>query len=285
MVRAGMSPAASRRDISGSSTVPTAIPITPIGKLIDAVGVIERRDRAGGEKARNDGVGEQRKLHAGGADGRRTERAKEFAHIRIEHGLAEARQHVGAPGVAHHQREFENAGDEHAPGGGVARGREEHGERKRRHHRQIEQDRRRGRRREMMDRIQDAAIERDQRHQQQIRKGDAGQFGREREAVRIGVEARRQHRNHLRREHERDGEQHGLHRNHQREDAVGEQLGRVRPVLGADARIGRHEGGVEGALGKDRAEMIGQPQRDEEGVGDRACAQDRGQHDVAREIR
>ena len=161
--------------------------------------------------------------------------------------------------------------------------RKKHRDGERRHDRQIEQDRSRRRRREAMDRIQDAAVERDQRHQQQIRKGDAGQFGRERETVRIGVEARRQHRNHVGREHERDGEQDSLHGNHQCEDAVGEQLGRVGPVLGADARIGRHESGVEGALGKDRTEMIGQPKRYEECVGDWTRAQDRGQHDVPRE--
>ena len=96
-------------------------------------------------------------------------------------------------------------------------------------------------------------------------------------------EARRQQRNHLRREGERDREQHDLDRDHHGENAVGEQLRRVRPVLGADARIGRNEGGVERTFGEDRAEMIGQPQRDEEGVGDRAGAEDRRQHDVARE--
>ena len=57
----------------------------------------------------------------------------------------------------------------------------------------------------------------------------------------------------------------------------------VGAVLRADARIGRHEGGVERTLGEDRAEMIGQPQRDEERVGDRPGAEDRRQHDVARE--
>ena len=82
---------------------------------------------------------------------------------------------------------------------------------------------------------------------------------------------------------ERDREQHDLAREQQREDAVGEQLGRIGAALLADARIGRHEGGVERALGEDRAEMIGQPQRDEEGVGDRAGAEHRRQHDVARE--
>src|SRR3954469_15661113 len=47
--------------------------------------------------------------------------------------------------------------------------------------------------------------------------------------------------------------------------------------------IGRHEGGVEGALGEDRAKMIGQPERDKECVRDRTGAKNRGEHDVARE--
>ena len=49
--------------------------------------------------------------------------------------------------------------------------------------------------------------------------------------------------------------------------------------------VGRHEGGVEGALGKDRAEMIGQAERHEESVGDRPRAEDRRQHDIAGKTR
>ena len=67
----------------------------------------------------------------------------------------------------------------------------------------------------------------------------------------------------------------------QREDAVGEQSGR-RFALAVQMRIGRHEGGVEGALGEDRAKMIGQPQRHEERVRHRPRAENRGEHDVAR---
>ena len=37
----------------------------------------------------------------------------------------------------------------------------------------------------------------------------------------------------------------------------------------------RHEGGAEGALGKERAEQVGQAKGDEERIGDRACAQTR----------
>ena len=62
---------------------------------------------------------------------------------------------------------------------------------------------------------------------------------------------------------------------------VGEQPRRIRPALLADAGIGRHERRIEGALGEDRAEMIGQPQRHKKGVGDRARAKNGRQHDVA----
>jgi hypothetical protein len=50
-----------------------------------------------------------------------------------------------------------------------------------------------------------------------------------------------------------------------------------------DMRIGRHEGGVECPFREDRPEMVGKPQRHEEGVGQRTGAQDRREHDVARE--
>ena len=53
-------------------------------QLIDAVGVIKRRQRAGRQETRDDGVGEQRKLHAGRADRRRTERAEKLPHVGVE---------------------------------------------------------------------------------------------------------------------------------------------------------------------------------------------------------
>ncbi len=165
----------------------------------------------------------------------------------------------------------------------MAGGREEGGERERQDERQIEQDRRRGGGGETLQRIEDAAVERHQRDQQQIRKGDARELDREREASRILAEARRQHVDHRRREHQRDRQQHDLARQQQREDAVGEQRGALRAALLADAGIGRHEGGIEGALGEDGAEMVGQPQRHEKGVGHRAGAQHRRQNDVADE--
>ena len=45
--------------------------------------------------------------------------------------------------------------------------------------------------------------------------------------------------------------------------------------------IGRHEGSVEGAFGKDRAEMVGQPEGHKKSVGHGPGAEDRRQNDVA----
>ena len=47
--------------------------------------------------------------------------------------------------------------------------------------------------------------------------------------------------------------------------------------------VGRHERRVERAFGKNCPEMIGQPERHEKCVRDRPGAENRGQHDVARE--
>ncbi len=104
-----------------------------------------------------------------------------------------------------------------------------------------------------------------------------------REALRVFPVAGRQQRDHRRREQQREREQHGLHGDQHGEDAVGEQARRVGAALVADSRIGGNERRVERALGEDGAEMVRQPQRDEEGIGDRAGAEDRRQHDVAHE--
>ena len=84
---------------------------------------------------------------------------------------------------------------------------------------------------------------------------------------------------------ERERKQHEVDGDECRGDAVGEEFGRVDASLLEDARIGRHEGGGEGALGEDGAEMVGQAEGDEEGVGHGACAEHRGHDHVADEAR
>ena len=80
---------------------------------------------------------------------------------------------------------------------------------------------------------------------------------------------------------ERQHQQHDLGREQKGEDAVAEYLGGVLPLLGANARIGGNERGVERAFGEDGAEVVGQAKGDEKGVSNRAGAQERRQHNVA----
>ncbi len=94
------------------------------------------------------------------------ERAEELPHIGVKFGPAQRGEHADAPSIAADQQCLQHAGDQHAPGRGMAGGREEDGEQQRHDDRQVEQDRRRGRRGKTLQGIEDAAIERDQRDQQ-----------------------------------------------------------------------------------------------------------------------
>jgi len=74
-----------------------------------------------------------------------------------------------------------------------------------------------------------------------------------------------------------------LRDHHQGQELLGEHERARAPALDGQAREHRHEGGVERALGQQGAEMVGQPEGDEEGVRDRPGAQQRGGDDVADE--
>ena len=131
--------------------------------------------------------------------------------------------------------------------------------------------------------IEDAAVEGHQRHQQQVRKGDAGERDRKREPSRIGLEAGRQKPNDGRGEGHRQRQHHKLAGKEQREDAVGEAAGRPGTLLLANPRVGGHEGGVKRAFGKNAAEMVRQSKRDQERIGDRPGAENSRHENVAQE--
>ena len=183
--------------------------------------------------------------------------------------------------IAGKQEVLQEAGDQDAPRSRVAGVRKERGERQRCHHRDVEKDRGgRGTGKTLHD-VQDAAIEGDQRDQQEIGKGDARQFDRLPPLFGVVGEARRKNAHGLRREQPGKGKEHELRDKQQREDAVGEQLGGGFAALAVDMGIGRNKCGVEGPFGKDGAKMIRQAQRHEERIRHRTCAEDRREHDVA----
>ena len=184
-------------------------------------------------------------------------------------------------GVAADHQHDDHPGGEHAPGGGVAGVGEERRQQQRGDDRQVEKDGRAGGGGEAVIGVQNAGEQRLERHQRQIGKGDAGERHGKVEALR--VETGREHAHHLRREDHGDGEQHEVDGDQRRGDLVGEQLGGGQPRLLQRAGIGRHEGRGERPFGEDGAEMVGQPEGDEEGVGHRARAEHRRHDHVADE--
>ena len=161
----------------------------------------------------------------------------------------------------------DHARGEHAPGGGVARVREKRREQQRGDDRQIEQDGRARRGGKPIIGIEDAGEQRLDRYQREIGEGDAGERHGEIVADRIVGETRRQQADHLRGEDERKRQQHEIDGDQRRGDLIGEQFGGGEPGLLQGARIGGNEGRGKCAFGEDGAEMVGQPEGDEEGVG------------------
>jgi hypothetical protein len=107
----------------------------PDRQLIEPIGIVERRKRASSEETRDDGIGKQCDLRAGRADRRRPERVEEAFDVLIPFRPAEYRHHTVAQRVATDQKRLENAGDEHAPRGGVAWRRKKYRHRECGHHR------------------------------------------------------------------------------------------------------------------------------------------------------
>ena len=257
----------------------------PDRQLVDAVGVIERRQRTGRQEACNDRIGEQCKLGACRADGCGDERFEEAPHVFVPCKRVERRHDAGAPRGAADQHGLQHSRDQDAPRRGMAGTREECRQRQRRHHREVEQDRCSRGGSEAIERVEDAAPQRYQRDQQQIWKGDPSQIDGERELLRIARKSWCQQIDCLRRENQRQRQQNHLRRQEQRENAVAEQLCRLRSALGADTRIGRNEGSVERTFGKYGAEMVGQTEGNKKRVGNRPGADNRSQHDVAEKAR
>ena len=252
-------------------------------QLIDAVGVIERRERAGRQKRRDDRVGEQRELHPARADDRRPQRLEETPGRLVELGHLQTQAETVLLGVDTDEKRLQNAGGKHAPGRRVTRGREQSGESERADHANVEENRRRGRRGKALVGVERARDEGFERDQCQIGKGDARERHREIEAHRIVGESGRQYPHDRWRKSERNREQHELHDHHPRGNPVGEAPRHVGAIPLQRAGIGGHERGAERALGENRAEMIGQPECDKKSVGDRPGAEDRRHNDVADE--
>ncbi len=251
-------------------------------QLVDAVGVVDGGRAAGRQQRGDDRICEQRDLHAGRADHGGNERLEELPGVGVPARTHRRRGDAGAMRGERHLREFQNAGESDAGRRRVGGVRKQEGDAERRHHGQVEQHRREGCRRKSAVGIERARLQRHQRDEQQIGKGDARQRYREVELARIGAEARRQQIDQRRRERPGERQQQDLRGEQQREHATGEGARLGCALRLQHARIGRHESRVERAFAENGAKMIGQSEGDDKSVVEQAAAEHGRQNDVAK---
>ena len=255
------------------------------GQLVHTVGVIEERDRALAQGRGEDDIDHHIHLHHAGAQQGRRHQHQQSLHPRGEPRPGRHEHDVGPLAGVGDPYQLRQAGDRNTPGQRMSRIRQQFGPHTEQNADQydIEHDGRRRGRGETLQRVQHAAHQRDQRHEGQVGKGEAGEIDGEAELDRLVYEPRRE------REHQPGhGQYRGQGKNQQHGAEYGGDLGgelhrRVPSVGRQPPREQRHEGRVEGALGEQAAEEIGELECDEEGVSDQPRADDVGDQHVARE--
>ena len=257
----------------------------PERQLVQPVGVEQVGDGAHRQQRGEPGVDDDVDLVDAGADGTRQHQREQPLDPGRDPRPLQAERHAVAPGRHRHPGELQDAGDEDAPGEGMRRRlRVQAGHQQRADQHHVEDDRREGRSREPADRVQDAAEQRRQRDEHQVGKGDPAELDRQGVALAVGREARGQAADHDRawQSRARSTTTSSTVRHH-RERLPGEAPRLVLALALERAREQRHEGGVEGALGEQPAEEIGELEADEEAVGHRRGAEHARDHEVADE--
>jgi hypothetical protein len=226
------------------------------------------------------GVDDQAHLRDRDREHRRPHQPHDPADLRVgQRGAqvgADPRQHPEPHQRGHLQRELRDPAGDHAGRERVDRRVEPRRQQQRgRDERQVQQHRREGRHRESAPGVQDARRQRDHRDQQDVGEHPAGHHHAGLECARPVLQTRG-HRPDQRRRGDDPGrrdcdqgpEQH-------RGDMVDERSHRGLVARFARAREDRHEGLRERALGEHPPQQVGQPECDEEGVGQRRGAEDR----------
>ena len=148
---------------------------------------------------------------------------------------------------------------------------------------EIENDRRRSRRRKPAKRVQHTAELRDKRDKQQVGKRDLRQLNGESEPVGVIGKSRREtihdpgHRHLKRRDEKHQGD------DQNRQDFLGKTARRIPPAFRHLPREQGHKSGIERAFGKQTAEEIRQLEGDEKCVGYRAGTQRGRNQNITRE--
>ncbi len=237
-------------------------------QLVHAVGVIHRRQAARRQHGSDDGIGKDGDLRPCRADDRRSQAAKEATHLRRDRWAHEAFEDAGAPRRISRHAHLEQARHQRAPARGIAGVGEQHRRTQKGDGGHVEEHGCEGGGGEITVGVERALLQRVYGDEQQVGKGDPRHRHGERELFRVGAETRREQVDDGRHQHPGERQQHDLRSQQQGEDLAGEPVRLFMPVARQDVSIGRHVGGVEGAFAEDGAEVVGQAQRHQEGVGE-----------------
>ncbi len=145
-------------------------------QLVQPVGIVKIGDRAGREQRGQRRRDQQVELYHPGAEYARSHDAQRLFDARRQARQAQPERHPGSRARNHQPEKLCDAGGGQRPGQRPAvRPAEPRHQQQGGNQEQIEQDRCRRRRRKPVHRVQQPALQRGQRNEQQIREGDAGQ--------------------------------------------------------------------------------------------------------------
>ncbi len=278
---AGREPAAHLRQQHGSGRHAD----DPEGQLVEPLRVIDRGHGAGGQERGEDRVGEDGDLLARRADHRRSQGGEELPNVAVEPRDGQALENAAPTRLGHQQHELGQPRDGDAPARGDAGVGKQEREGEKSHDEEIEHDRGEGPHAEKPMRVQGSRMQSRERYERQIGKRDARHAHGEGEFLRVLFEARRDEFDELRRVQIRQRQQRQLRDQQQRENSARKNLRALLAFGDQHPRIGRHIGRTERALAEDGAKLVRQAKGDEKRVGQRAGAQDRRDHEIARESR
>ncbi len=198
-------------------------------------------------------------------------------------GNGEALENAASTRLGHQQDELGQPRGGDAPARGDAGVGKQEREGEKRHDEEIEQHRSERRHAEEPVRVQRSRVQGHQRDEREIGKGDARHADGEGEFLRVLFEARSDEFDELRREAYASASSASCEISSRVKIRLEKILARLIALRDQHPGIGRHIGRTEGALAEDGAKLVGQAKGDEKRVGERAGAQDRRDHQIARE--
>ena len=216
----------------------------------------------------------------------RHHQAQDVPHVRVPEAEPESQPDAGAAQQRQGDQELHDRGRQHAPRVHLRTVLERAAAAVDQQHRddhEVPGHRREGRDAEDALRVEDAGDDAEQPHQHHDREQDPGQRHHQVGGDVAGSD--QQHRHQQRRQQDEQGRDRAQHQRGRPQHHAGDPPRLLLLALLAQLQEHRHEGRADGVVGHDRADQVGQVERDREGRVDGARAEHRGGGDLADKTR